>query len=238
MRIAFVSDIHGNAVALEEVLRDIEQKSVDKIFVLGDICYRGPEPKRALELIQSLETEVIKGNADEWVVRGVQQGEVPDHLIDLMNEERNWTVSKLEQSDIKYLEQLPNSIEYKHNDISLTAFHAVPDDLFKVIPPYADDEVLDKEFVQKADADIYVYAHIHKPYIRYVNEKIIMNIGSVGLPFDGVRMASYGIITIEKSRISTSIERVAYDTEKVINLYHEVHYPNLNMTNIIQNAKV
>ncbi|MGI2293460.1 metallophosphoesterase family protein [Paenibacillus sp. GXUN7292] len=238
MKAAFISDIHGNAVALEEVLRDIEQRAVDKIFVLGDICYRGPEPKRALELIQSLQTEVIKGNADEWVVRGVQQGEVPDHLLDLMNKEREWTVSKLDHTDMDYLEQLPTAIHYKHDDVSLTAFHAVPDNLFKVILPNADDEVLDTEIVKKANADIYVYAHIHKPYIRYANEKIIMNIGSVGLPFDGMRMASYGIVTIEQNRISTSIERVAYDTEKVISLYHSVNYPNMNMTNVIKNAKV
>ena len=76
MKIAFISDIHGNAVALDAVLNDIEKKKVDKIYVLGDISYRGPEPKRALELVRSLNTDVIKGNADEWVVRGVREGEV------------------------------------------------------------------------------------------------------------------------------------------------------------------
>ena len=74
MRYAFISDIHGNAVALEAVLKDIEVKQADKIIVLGDVAYRGPEPKKSVELIQSLETDVIKGNADEWIVRGVREG--------------------------------------------------------------------------------------------------------------------------------------------------------------------
>lgn len=45
MKLAFISDIHGNAIALDEVLNDIKAKNVDKVFVLGDICYRGPEPQ-------------------------------------------------------------------------------------------------------------------------------------------------------------------------------------------------
>lgn len=64
MKIAFISDIHGNAVALESVLEDIDKKNVDRIIVLGDICFRGPEPKRSLDLVRSLDTYVIKGNAD------------------------------------------------------------------------------------------------------------------------------------------------------------------------------
>ncbi len=77
MKLAFISDIHGNAIALDAVLQDISAKNADKVFVLGDICYRGPEPKRALDLVRSLNCEVIKGNADEWVIRGVREGEVP-----------------------------------------------------------------------------------------------------------------------------------------------------------------
>lgn len=42
MKVAFISNIHGNAVALDAVLNDIKKKEVDKIYVLGDICYRGP----------------------------------------------------------------------------------------------------------------------------------------------------------------------------------------------------
>ena len=71
MKIAFVSDIHGNATALEAVLADIEKKKADKVVVMGDISYRGPEPKKSLDLVRNLNTAVIKGNADEWLHRGV-----------------------------------------------------------------------------------------------------------------------------------------------------------------------
>jgi len=97
LKLAFISDIHGNAHALEAVLEDIEQKRADKIFVLGDLCFRGPEPQRAYEMVMALNTEVIKGNADEWVYRGVGMNEVPEKAYEMMNRERDWTVSRMEQ---------------------------------------------------------------------------------------------------------------------------------------------
>lgn len=239
MKIAFISDIHGNAVALEAVLQDIHHRGIDKIYVLGDLCYRGPEPKRSLELVRSLKTEVIKGNADEWVVRGVREGEVPEKALALMNTERDWTVSQLESSDIAYLENLSTQLKLELAGTAIHGFHATPDSLFDIVHPYAEDSIIETDLMKAADAQVYVYAHIHRPYIRYINGKVIMNIGSVGLPFDGLAKASYGLIDLEEGNIRTSIERVGYDIEKTIALYNEVDYPNAEMmTGIIRNGKL
>jgi putative phosphoesterase len=238
-KMAFISDIHGNAVALDAVLADIQQKEVDKIYVLGDICYRGPEPKRSLELVQALHTDVIKGNADEWVVRGVREGEVPDKALELMNTERQWAVKQLAPADLEYLENLPTQLNLNVEGIRINAFHATPDSLFDIVLPNADDEAILSNLMKPADAAVYVYAHIHRPYIRYINGKVIMNIGSVGLPFDGLTKASYGLVEIEDGKIQTSIQRVSFDLEKVIQLYEEVNYPNLEMMkSVITNAKI
>jgi putative phosphoesterase len=240
MKIALISDIHGNAIALDHVLSDIHKKKVDKIYVLGDICYRGPEPKRSLELIRALQTEVIKGNADEWVVRGVLQGEVPDKALEMMNLERNWTVSKLESSDLEYLEKLPSQIKLTIEGISINIFHATPGSLFEFVQPHIDDETIKAKLMSSIeDAKIYIYAHIHKPYIRYTQGKIVINTGSVGLPFDGLVMASYAIVEIADGNIRTSIERVVYDIEQVAEQYRELEYPNAEMMiKILRNASV
>jgi putative phosphoesterase len=239
MKIAFISDIHGNALALDKVLADIKKKNIDKIYVLGDLCYRGPEPKRSLELIRSLNTEVIKGNADEWVVRGVQKGEVPDHVLEIMNHERDWTCSQLDQSDIDYLETLPSEMNDSINGISIEIFHATPDSLFDIVPPNADDELIESKLMSSKDSQIYIYGHIHKSYIRYINGRVVMNTGSVGLPFDGLPMASYAIVEIIDRSIRTSIERVSYDIEKVVEQYREVKYPNAEMmTKVLRNASL
>ncbi|MET1029416.1 metallophosphoesterase family protein [Domibacillus tundrae] len=239
MKIAFISDVHGNAVALEAVLKDIETKRIDKIYVLGDLCYRGPEPKRSLELIQALKTDVIKGNADEWVLRGVQEGEVPNQALEMMNKEREWTVSQLTKTDLDYLAQLPTDLRFDASGLAINVFHATPDSLFEVVLPSESDEVIKTKLISSTDSDIYVYAHIHKPYIRYINGKMVINTGSVGLPFDGVKKSSYAIVDIEGNRVSTSIERVEYNCEKVINQYQDLNYPNAEMMcNVIRKGSI
>ncbi|MBD8070600.1 metallophosphoesterase family protein [Bacillus sp. PS06] len=239
MKIAFISDIHGHAVALDAVLADLEDKNVDKVYVLGDLCFRGPEPKRALELIRGLNTEVIKGNADEWVIRGVEKGEVPDQALELMNKERDWTVSKLDEADLTYLENLPTSIETNVGGVKIHAFHATPESLFDIILPEAEDDKIIDTFMTGQAADIYVYAHIHKPYVRYIGGRVIMNIGSVGLPFDGLAKASYGMIEVKDGTVSTTIHRVRTDIEKTIAMYQESDYPNAEMMcNIVKNGRI
>ncbi|MDQ1000713.1 putative phosphoesterase [Neobacillus niacini] len=239
MKIAFISDIHGNAIALDAVLADIEKQGIDKIYVLGDTCYRGPEPKRSLDLVRSLHTEVIKGNADEWVVRGVREGEVADKVLELMNLERQWIVEQLEPSDMDYLESLPTQLNLTIEDIAISAFHATPTSLFDIVLPNADDNQIETRLMQAQNVQVFVYAHIHKPYIRYLNGKVIINIGSVGLPFDGLAKASYGLVEVEDGHIKTSIRRVSYDLESVVALYHEVNYPNAEMmSKVIRNAKI
>ncbi|WP_209124654.1 metallophosphoesterase [Alkalihalobacillus sp. BA299] len=238
MKYAFLSDIHGNAVALESVLKDIHSQNVDEIFVLGDICYRGPEPKRALQLVQELNAKVIKGNADEWVVRGVRQGEVPDHLLEIMNTERDWCVSQLDDQDLSYLEQLPTDLEITlPNGTNIYAFHATPTSLFDVVLPETDTTILSKKMMTSNEANLYIYAHIHLPYVRYFNGKCIANLGSVGLPFDGQPLSSYIIIEEKNDQFVVSIQRVIYDTEKVIKQYEKVQYPNLEiMKNVVLNG--
>lgn len=239
MRAAFISDIHGNAIALDAVLEDISKKKIDKIFVLGDICYRGPEPKRSLQLVQSLKTDVIKGNADEWTVRGVRKGEVPDHVLDVMNEEREWIANKLDEADFNYLRDLPTELHLQINGVSVHAFHATPESLFEIVPPHADDDTIETKLVKEQNTELYIYAHIHKPYIRHVGGKVIINIGSVGLPFDGVQKAAYCIVDVSETGYSTSIERVSFDIEKVIQQYEQADYPNKEMmANVLRNAKI
>lgn len=236
-RIAFISDIHGNAVALEAVLEDIKKQRIDQVYVLGDIAYRGPEPKKSIQLIQNLQTTVIKGNADEWTVRGVQAGEVRDDLLEMMNRERDWIVSRLDESDLAYLRDLPSELHLDVTDsIRLHAFHATPESLFDVILPDATPEQLQSRLMRQ-QATIYVYAHIHLPYIRYISGKCLLNIGSVGLPFDGQPLASYAIIEAENDRYRATIERVPYDLDKVTLQYTAGEYPNAAvMINVIRHA--
>ncbi|MDG5786939.1 metallophosphoesterase family protein [Evansella sp. AB-P1] len=240
MKIAFISDIHGNAIALDAVLQDIHNKNVDKIIVLGDISYRGPEPKRALDIIRSLKTDVIKGNADEWVVRGIKEGEVPEKAREMMTKERDWIVSKLDEQDLNYLKTLPkeHSIQLTDN-ISIQVFHATPNSLFEVVLPDEDAEEIKEKMMGQNDASIYLYGHIHQPYVRYIQGKVIANVGSVGLPFDGLPQASYMLVEEKEGQFNITNQRVKYDIEKVVKQYHDLAYPNATfMSQVIRNGSL
>lgn len=223
MKYAFISDIHGNAVALESVISDIHNRNVDEVFVLGDLCYRGPEPKRALDLVRSLGAKVIKGNADEWVVRGVRKGEVPDQALEMMNLERDWAVSQLDDQDIAYLKTLPTELKIKTtNNKLIHAFHATPNSLFEVVQQNGQLE----NIMTLPEASLYVYAHIHLPYVTYINGKCVANLGSVGLPFDGQPLSSYLIVEEVGNQLRVSIERVPYQVQDVMKQFEDKNYPN------------
>jgi putative phosphoesterase len=238
VKVAFLSDIHGNAVALEAVLQDIREQSTDQIVVLGDISYRGPEPKKCIELVQQLHTHVIKGNADEWIVRGIRQGEVPERVFEMMQREQEWSLSQLESAEIQYLQHLPTEVQLSINDRTIHAFHATPHSLFEMVLPHAEDELIKSKLMSHSQSELTIYGHIHKSFIRFVESKMVINTGSVGLPFDGCAMASYSMIDIDKAGITASIRRVRYDLERVARQYQDAEYPNLMMINVLRNARI
>jgi putative phosphoesterase len=238
MKLAFISDIHGNAIALDAVLKDIKQKEIDQIFVLGDIAYRGPEPQRSVDLVRALNVDVIKGNADEWVVRGVREEEVPEAVHSAMNEERDWTVFNLNDESVEYLKNLPTELKLEFDSIHIHAFHATPTSLFDVVQPDESNETLQEKLMQH-QADIFIYGHIHKPFVRFIDGKCVINTGSVGLPFDGLNKSAYALVEIGENDFQASIVRVDYDVNDAIKQFRESDYPNKEfMTNLFENAGV
>ena len=155
-----------------------------------------------------------------------------------MNKEREWIVSKLDEESIEYLRELPTELNLTFGDVSIHAFHATPTSLFDVVQPDASDEILTEKLMVK-QADLYIYAHIHKPFIRCLNGKYIINCGSIGLPFDGLKKASYTLVDIEEGSVQVSNVRVNYDVESVIQQFKQSDYPNRELlANILYNAKL
>jgi len=229
LKTAILSDIHGHAVALETVLRELDRQDIDQLIVLGDLAYRGPEPKRCIELTRLSAHTVIGGNADEWAVRGVRAGEVPDHVLLRMNEERSFTVSHVDEEDIAYLASLSMSAncDLGHGQ-TLYACHATPSDRFQVILPDTTDEELAALYLREQSImpSVATYGHIHIPYIRSLKGAVILNPGSVGLPFDGTPKASYAVIETSANTLNASIHRVTYDLRLACDALERLDYPH------------
>ncbi|NJP38885.1 metallophosphoesterase family protein [Alkalicoccus luteus] len=225
MKTALISDVHGNEAALDAVLEDIQSNGVSAIVMLGDISFRGPKPAECLEKIRRHCDYVIKGNADEWAVRGILDGEVPDGALEMMRAEQVFTAGKLSDDQLTYLHNLPSSLELPlNNRRQLFAVHASPESLFTVIPKHAGDDEFTVFNTGNPRADFYAYAHIHDPHYRRIKGKSIINTGSVGLPFDGSPEASYVILDRDDD-IHVQFRRVSYDTARAVQDLTDSGYP-------------
>ncbi|WP_245530692.1 metallophosphoesterase family protein [Alicyclobacillus acidocaldarius] len=229
MRLAFFSDVHGNELALDAVIADLRQVGCDGVYVLGDLAFRGYAPKACVEKVAEVADKVIRGNADEWVVRGVRPGEVPDERRAGMDEEAAFARGLLAREELEYLANLPLLLQEESPFGRWLAFHATPLDPFPVVAADAPDDDIESRIVAGQDARLYLYGHIHVPYVRDIRGRTVVNLGSVGMPFDGVPQASYVILHVDEDVFRVEHRRVPYDVEAACRRYDEIGYPAAEM---------
>jgi putative phosphoesterase len=223
MRIAIVSDIHGNLSALEAVIEDLNKVGADLVLQGGDLAYGGYRPAEVVDRVRELGWRGIIGNTDEMLWAPERQSEVnarmPQRkvlrrvLFDVMAPA---TRERLGKDRIEWMRSLPEQLR----EDRLALVHASPGDLWAAPPATATDEELE-EVYRPLGAEIAVYCHIHVPFIRALPRLIVANTGSVGLPFDGDPRASY--LLMEDSWFT--IRRVAYDVESEIAGLTKSGYP-------------
>ncbi len=235
MKIAIISDIHGNLEALNATLRDIKNRQVDKIICLGDITTKGVHQKECLDLIRENCEIVIQGNCDK--VSTLSQENI-SKLPELERSRITWTQSLITKEDINYLLNLPFSYEFYMSGSLVRLFHATNkandksilnlDSIQKKYEMFLPSE----HTLSKDIADVVMYGHIHHAYMDKIYNKTLINVGSVGNSFDAVRnddkdsnvlettRACYAIIEGEygskeyNSAISFQFIRVPYNIEK------------------------
>ena len=190
MKIAIISDIHGNLEALKATLKDIEERKVEKIICLGDIIAKGVHPKECLALIRTKCEIVLQGNCDIYF-------STEHKNIDEMDEQERkrikWNQSLINKEDREYLLNLPFCYEFYMSGSLVRLFHATPTANNKAVLNVNSIETkyqmfLPSEKTQSQDiADIIIYGHIHHPYMDKIYNKTIINVGSVGNSFDVIR---------------------------------------------------
>ena len=223
MRIALLSDIHGNAQALEAVLEDAGNMGADLFWVLGDLVAVGPDPVAVLDRLGQIElATVVRGNTDRYVVTGdrpfptLADVEANPDLIDLFTSIRasyDWTRAAVASADRSaWLGQLPVEARLVLSDGSrLLGVHASPgsDDGDGLHPGLSHSEIAD--LLAGCEADIVCAGHTHEPIVREIGEVQAINVGSVSNPKGKDARACYALL--ESSPAGTSIHhrRVSYD---------------------------
>ena len=244
MKIAIISDIHGNSEALKATLKDIEKRQVDKIICLGDTIAKGVHPKECLSLIRKKCEIVLQGNCDVYF--SIEHQNI-DEMDELKQKRIKWNKSLINKEDREYLLSLPFSYEFYMSGSLVRLFHATPTandiaiaNVDKIETKY--QMFLPSENTQSQNiADVVIYGHIHHPYMDKIYNKTIINVGSVGNSFEVIRnknkdsdvlettKSNYLIIEGEygsreySSDISFQFIKVPYDIDK------ELEDENLNI---------
>jgi putative phosphoesterase len=210
MRIAIVSDIHGNLRAFQAVLADLRRIAPDLVVHGGDLAYGGARPAEIIDQVSSLGWPGVRGNTDEmlWAPKRLAEfaATAPKlaPLLAILQEMIPSTLASIGEERVRWLEGLP--VRYSQEGFSLV--HASPNDLWRAPMQNASDDELQSIYASLG-AQIAVYGHIHRPYIRRLPGMIVANTGSVSQSYDGDRRASY--LAIDGERIT--IRRVEYDVE-------------------------
>lgn len=211
MRIAIVSDIHGNGTAFEAVLADLRETAPDLILHGGDLANGGASPAEVVDRIRDLGWPGVLGNTDELLFRPESLQEFSRKapklgpFLNIIEDMAVFTRTALGESRMAWLGGLP----LMQTCGSVALVHASPGDTWRAPSPDASDAELESTYAPLGQP-VAVYGHIHRPYIRHFPGRIVANSGSVGLPYDGDRRAAY--LLIEDSECA--IRRVEYDVEK------------------------
>jgi predicted phosphodiesterase len=222
-RIAALSDVHGNAAALEAVLADIAREKPDVLMVAGDHVLNGPEPALVIDVLRGLADDgalIIGGNTDiavadfdyaaafPWMTDGV-----PDAIVDAAE----WAHDAIGDERLDWLRRLPAERRWRADDDTLVMVcHASPGSQTAGFDQGLDPSVT-IERVARTDARVIVCGHTHQPEVRDLGWKVIVNDGSAGYVFDGDPTASWALIDIADGEVGAEIRRTTFDTLAVAN---------------------
>jgi predicted phosphodiesterase len=238
MLVALLSDIHGNLVALEAVLADIEQQGgVDAYWVLGDLVALGPDPVGVLERLITLpNVNVTRGNTDRYVCTGVRpqptlaEAQANPTLVPRLVEVAGqfaWAQGAVTAAGwFEWLDALP--LEWRVTLPDGTRFlgvHAAPgtDDGWGIHPDLTDEALL--QLLEGCEADLICTGHTHQPLERRLDNYQVVNLGSVSNPLPPDLRASYVLLQADSHGCEITHRRVEYDRKKVILQLEKIRHP-------------
>ena len=211
MRVAVLSDIHGNAHALDRCLDDLASRGgADVVVAAGDLCLDGPRPKQVLKRLEAIGARCLRGNTDRFVGTA--------DLAQLDDEDARgvaWVRERIGDAWTRRLGDLPFSLAFGDGEDGLHVCHANPKSDDEHVWPDAYDDTLERLFdgvVQRTVA----FGHLHLPYVRVWRGRTLVNVASAGLPKDGDPHAHYAILTWRSGGWEVQSRHVRFDVEKVV----------------------
>jgi predicted phosphodiesterase len=243
MKIAIISDIHGNYEALLSVDEDIKKAKVEKIICLGDFIGYGPQPEEVAQFLMENDIPCVLGNHENAIIN-------PDTLINFSTDAMlsiEITRDLISDKTVQYISKLPANLIM---DNMLFVHGAPPDSINTYFYRLSDDEL--KTIFEGMEQQIAFIGHTHDPLCCFYdgntidfrmlsqgtdqldgNVKNIINVGSVGQPRDGNSDAKYVIFDDNDSTVD--LRYVKYDIDKTADLMAKKNFPKYNSKRLYQN---
>lgn len=221
MRLAIISDIHGNLLAFEAALAEIMVDSPDQIICLGDIAERGPHPHNTLQRLKALNCPVVMGNTDELLLNFNPPSS--ENLTPFL-EHIAWCQTQISADDLAFMRTFQPTLEIDlGHGKTLLAYHGSPrhnrDLIFAATPHHELEPML-----MGHTAAVMVGGHSHLPMLRRHYDQLILNPGSIGLAYmptpNGREInrnrAEYMLLTVERGQVRIEFRQVVYNMNTYI----------------------
>ena len=217
MRLALLSDMHGNDVAFRAVLEDVERLGVEKIVCLGDVVQGGTEPAQTLDRLAALGCETVLGNADAFLLEVPVDS--PEPVTERQLEVRDWTLSQLDPSKLEQIRSFAPVVRRELDGLSLLLFHGSPRSYDDVLLPELGGEAL--EPFRGHDAALLAGGHTHLQWTRRIGDALYVNPGSVGVSYDRHTdppvlrpLAEWALVTVADGAVAVEFRQVPYAVEE------------------------
>ncbi|PKM81654.1 MAG: YfcE family phosphodiesterase [Firmicutes bacterium HGW-Firmicutes-14] len=228
MKIAVISDIHGNLAALQAVLADIEHKGPDYVCCAGDLVGYGPFPNEVINVIRENKIPSVLGNYDDAIgnrriVCGCDYKD--DESAAIGSASIQWTSEQITEENRAFLKDLPFGIDLGTENCGVRVVHGSPRRLNEYLHQELEEKVLN-ELLVECTAGVIVCGHTHVPYFKHIGGKLLVNAGSVGKPRHGDPRASYSVVEINGTA-RAKIYYVEYDVESTAGAIIEKGLPEV-----------
>ena len=223
MRVAVIADTHGNLVATDAILADIDADGIGRVVCLGDAAGLGSHPREVVGRLRALGCPVVVGNADEFLLDpsllDPDRHPEADAAVRRMHDMERWCAAQLGPEDLDYLRTFRPTVEVPLGDgATLLCYHGSPRSNWDEIRGGTPDAELAEKLGGRRAA-VMAGGHTHEQFVRRLGRSIVINPGSVGLPWEDLPggggrnppWAEYAVVGHEQGRFSVDLRRVPVD---------------------------
>ncbi len=220
--VAIIADIHANLPALEAVLEDLQSVQFEELIVAGDLVGRGPQGSAVVKRIQEIDCRCLRGNHEDYLL-SFRRREVPEDWLTIPEWAcSRWMAAELDAQDVDFIDSLPFTLA-SEVEPRLRVVHGSPESYNEGIGPWTSTERL-VEHIESIEEQALACAHTHRPLAwSGADDSFIINVGSVGLPFNGDARAQYALVWFDEGW-KHEFRQVAYDVEATAEAFHSTGF--------------